>query len=109
MAEIQTLSLAGKGLCFLESTEVFAEMTSLRRLDIRDHPEFFMTEELKEANEFKELLGIGKEDKKKVTFCEYQAKIEDILSKLKSLEELSCDEDLETYIIENRKSLGFLP
>ena len=68
-----------------------------------------MTEELKEANEFKELLGISKEDKKKVTFCEYKAKIEEILTKLNALEELACDEDLETYIVENRTSQGFLP
>ena len=80
-------------------------MTGLRRLDISDHPEFFMTEEAKEAVEFKELLGISKEDKKKVTFSEHKSKIEDILSKLHSLEELRCDNDLEAYVLENRQLL----
>lgn len=80
----------------------------MRRLDISDHPEFFMTEEAKEALEFKELLGISKEDKKKVTFSEHRSKVEDILSKLHSLEELRCDEDLEAYVLENRHLLPSL-
>jgi hypothetical protein len=83
-------------------------MTGLRRLDISDHPEFFMTEEAKEALEFKELLGISKEDKKKVTFSEHKTNIDDILSKLHVLEELNCDQDLEAYVLENRHYLPSL-
>ena len=92
----------------MESTEVFGQMTNLRRLDISGHPEFFMTEEAKEALEFKELLGISKEDKKKVTFSEHKITIMDILEKLNSVEELNCDEDLEVFIMENRGK-GLLP
>jgi hypothetical protein len=105
--QIVSLDLSGKGLLYLDSTEVFSKMTGLRRLNMSGHPEFFMTEEAKEALEFKELLGISKEDKKKVTFTEHKSKVEDILSKLNSLEELVCDEDLEQYILENRGT--FLP
>lgn len=89
----------------MQSTEVFSKMTGLKRLDISDHPEFFMTEEAKEALEFKELLGISKEDKKKVTFSEHKTSVHDIIDKLNSVEELRCDEDLEVYILENRDKL----
>ena len=47
--QITTLDLSGKGVLFLQSTDVFERMTSLRKLDIRDHPEFFMTDEAKEG------------------------------------------------------------
>ena len=100
--QIESLDLSGKGLQYLESTDVFADMTGLKRLNISGHPEFFMTEEAKEALEFKELLGISKEDKKKVTFSEHKSKVEDILKKLNSVEYLVCDEDLELFILENR-------
>ena len=103
--QIESLDLSGKGLMYLDSTETFASMTGLKRLNISGHPEFFMTEEMKEANEFKELLGISKEEKKKVTFTEYKSKVEDILSKLNSVEELVCDEDLEQYILENKATI----
>lgn len=84
-------------------------MSNLKRLDISDHPEFFMTEEAKEAVEFKELLGISKEEKKKVTFTEHKTSVVDIITKLNSVEELVCDQDLEEYILENRAEKGFLP
>lgn len=108
LSEIKSLNLAGKGLLYLQSTEVFSQMTGLRRLDISDHPEFFMTEEAKEALEFKELLGISKEDKKNVTFSEHKIKVDDILSKLHFLEELNCDADLEAYVLDNRHLLPSL-
>ena len=52
----------------MQSIDVFTKMTSLRKLDISDHPEFLMTPEMKEANEFKALHGIAKEKKKEVEF-----------------------------------------
>lgn len=41
--EVETLSLAGKGILYMRSAEVFGRMKKLRKLDISDHPEFFMT------------------------------------------------------------------
>lgn len=107
--QIESLSLAGKGLHYLESVDFFKEMTNLKRLDISDHPEFFMTEEAKEANEFKELMGISKEEKDKVKFSEHKTTVQEILAVLNSVEDLTCDEDLEGYILGNRADLGFLP
>ena len=99
LEEIKSLSLAGKGVLYMKSAEVFASMSGLRRLDISDHPEFFMCEELKEANEYEAMFGLGKEERAKVTFSEHKIKVLDILQKLDLLEELVCDEDLENYIL----------
>jgi hypothetical protein len=63
----------------MQSIDVFTKMTSLRKLDISDHPEFLMTPEMKEANEFKALHGIDKEKKKEVEFMAENLSIEDIL------------------------------
>ena len=35
--------------------------------------------------------------------------IHDVLPKLKVLEEILCDDDLEEYLIENRSKLGLMP
>ena len=93
----------------MQSIDVFTKMTSLRKLDISDHPEFLMTPEMKEANEFKALHGIAKEKKKEVEFQAENLSIDDILQELKAVEILKCDEDLETHILENRINNGFLP
>ena len=93
----------------MKSAEVFGSMSGLRRLDISDHPEFFMCEELKEANEYEAMFGLGKEERAKVTFSEHKIKVLDILQKLDLLEELVCDEDLENYILLERENFGFLP
>ena len=37
---------------------VFAKMTNLKRLDLSDHPQFFMCEERKESLEFQSMHGI---------------------------------------------------
>ena len=84
-------------------------MYNLKRLDLSGHPEFFMCEEAKEAHEFSLTLGISKEQRKNVTFSEYNIKILDILGKLDRLEELICDEDLEAFILQERNNFGFLP
>lgn len=63
----------------MQSIDVFTKMTSLRKLDISDHPEFLMTPEMKEANEFKALHGIAKEKKKEVEFQAENLSIDDIL------------------------------
>ena len=84
-------------------------MTSLRKLDISEHPEFFMTPEKKEALEFAALQGIQPETKKKVEFTQSLITIHDILAVLQSVEELTCDDDLEEHILNEREAQGFLP
>ena len=50
--EIESLNLAGRGLTYIKDLALFDKFTSLKRLDISDHPEFFMCIEKKEALEF---------------------------------------------------------
>ena len=109
LEEIESLNLAGRGLTYVKDLALFDKFTNLKRLDVSDHPEFFMCVEKKEALEFQALIGIDKEQKKGVTFVGQNHNIVDILPKLKAIEELTCDEDLEEYICENRKTLGLLP
>ena len=52
LKEVQSLNLAGKGITFMKDVTLFSKMLNLKRLDIRDHPEFFMCEEKKEALEY---------------------------------------------------------
>lgn len=68
-----------------------------------------MCQEKKEALEFQALIGIDKEQKKGVTFVGQNLNILDVLPKLKYIEELLCDDDLEEYLIENRVKLGLMP
>lgn len=42
LEEIEHLVLAGKGLTYLKDLSLFDRLTSLKRLDITDHPELFM-------------------------------------------------------------------
>jgi hypothetical protein len=53
--------LAGRGLTYLKDLTILEKMKNLKRLDISDHPEFFMCQEKKEALEFQSLIGIDKE------------------------------------------------
>ena len=55
------------------------------------------------------MIGIDKEQKKGVTFVGQNLNIQDVLPKLKFLEELLCDDDLEEYLIENRAKLELMP
>ena len=99
----------GKAILYLNSSEIFEKMTSLRTLDISDHPEFFMTIEKKEALEIQALQGIKPEEKAKVEFTKECITIHDILPVLNSVEDLTCDDDLEAYILGERENKGFLP
>ena len=40
---------------------MFTKMTGLRKLDISEHPEFFMTPEMREAIEYKAKHGLAQE------------------------------------------------
>lgn len=65
--------------------------------------------EKKEALEFQSLIGIDREQKKGVTFVGENHNIVDVLPRLRAVEELTCDEDLEDYLIENRTNLNLMP
>lgn len=109
LEEIESLNLAGRGLTYVKDADLFDRLTSLKRLDISDHPEFFMCQEKVEALQFQSTIGINQEDKKGVTWVGQSHNIVDVLPKFKTLEELICDKDLEEYIIENRSKLNILP
>ena len=57
--QIESLCLSGKGITMLKDASIFSKMTKLRRLDLSDHPEFFMCEERKESLEYQALNGIN--------------------------------------------------
>lgn len=40
---VDRLDLSGKGILFMPRAEVLGRMTNLKRLDISNHPEFFLT------------------------------------------------------------------
>ena len=42
--EVDRLDLSGKGILYMRSAEVFGKMVNLKKLDISEHPEFFMNE-----------------------------------------------------------------
>lgn len=109
LEEIEHLSLAGRGITYIKDISLFDRLTNLKRLDLTGHPEFFMCIEKKEALEFQSLIGIQKEQKQGVTFVGQNHNITEVLPKLKHLQELVCDEDLEEYIVENRDKNGMLP
>ena len=52
LEEIQHLNLGGRGLTFIKDIALVDRLKSLKRLDLSDHPEFFMCIEKKEALEF---------------------------------------------------------
>lgn len=41
--KIERLDLSGKGILHMPSADVFGKLTSLKKLDLSDHPEFFMS------------------------------------------------------------------
>ena len=51
LEEVESLNLAGKGILYMQSAEVFGRMVNLRKLNISDHPEFFMTVEQRQQQE----------------------------------------------------------
>jgi hypothetical protein len=59
LEEIESLDLSGKGVTMLKDPSLFGRMNKLRRLDLTEHPEFFMCEERKEALEYQALHGIN--------------------------------------------------
>jgi hypothetical protein len=52
------LNLSGRGITYIKDINLFDRLTSLKRLDISDHPELLMCIEKKEALEFQALIGI---------------------------------------------------
>jgi len=100
--QIESLNLSSKGVTNIKDASVFGKMTKLRRLDLTEHPEFFMCEERKESIEYQALNGINPDQKKSVTFVDQGCSIHEILSNLNALEELVCDMDLEMHILSKK-------
>ena len=104
---VERLDLSSKGILYMPSAEIFGRMTNLKKLDISDHPEFFMTEAQRAQMENEALDGIG--SKENVNFTECLITIQDVLANLNSVEELVCGYQLEEYICKERESQGFMP
>ena len=104
--DIRALDLSCKGLLHINDISIFERMTSLLTLDISDHPEFLMTDEQMHEEESKLKEGSAEHDK--IEFNKRLHSIDDLLTAFKSVKHLTCDDDLETYIIENRATKGFL-
>jgi len=68
LADVEQLDLSGKGILYMPSADVFAQMTKLRKLDLSDHPEFFMSV-VQRIQHQKEMLD-GLESKEGVSFLD---------------------------------------
>ena len=88
LEEVERLNLAGKGILYMASAEVFGRMVNLKKLDISDHPEFFLTAEQRAQMESAALDGL--ENRDNVDFTECQISIHDVLPHLNTVEELIC-------------------
>ena len=91
----------------MPSADVFARMTSLRKLDLSDHPEFFMNA-LQRAQMQREALE-GLDQKEGVHFTDTLITIQDVLANLSAVEDLTCGYQLEEYICKEREEKGFMP
>lgn len=109
LEDIKSIDLTGKGVLHLQSTQVFEQMKNLEKLNISLHPEFFYTPEKVEALQFAALQGVDKEQKKNVEFTGYKISIQDLLKAIPNVKHLSCDIDLESYVLAERENLGILP
>ena len=41
---LERLDLSSKGILYMPSADIFSRMTNLKKLDLSEHPEFFMTQ-----------------------------------------------------------------
>ena len=100
LAEVERLDLSGKGILFMPSADVFSQMTKLKYLDISDHPEFFMNDIQRLQMKREALEGLDQKDG--VDFTETQITIQDVLSRLNTVEEIKCGYQLEEHICKER-------
>lgn len=91
----------------MPSADVFSHMTKLRKLDLSDHPEFFITPEQRAQMEAEALEGIA--SKEGVEFVATLITIDDVLSNLSTVEELKCGYQLEEYLCKERANKGYMP
>ncbi len=73
LAEAEKLDLSGRGILYMPSADVFSKMVKLRKLDISDHPEFFMND-IQKLQQKREALE-GLESKQGVEFLECKISI----------------------------------
>ena len=107
LEEVESLDLSGKGVLYMPSAEVFSRMTNLKKLDLSDHPEFFMSDIQRMQMERDALEGL--DSKEGVNFTPTLISISDVLANLHSVEELRCGFQLEEYICKGREDQGILP
>lgn len=43
--DVEELDLSGKGVLYMKDISIFSKLPNLRKLDISDHPEFFLSEQ----------------------------------------------------------------
>ena len=67
---VDRLDLSGKGILYMASADIFSRMTNLKKLDISDHPEFFMTEAQRAQMQSDALEGIGSKENVNFTECQ---------------------------------------
>lgn len=105
--DIRSLDLSGKGLLFMTDISIFEKCLSLTTLNISDHPEFLMTEEQFQEEEAK--MKEGSPDQQEIEFGKRLHHIDQLLFTFNAVKNLTCDDDLEEYILKNRPEKGFLP
>ena len=78
-------------------------MISLTKLNLTDHPEIFKTEEQMKAEQEQLKEGVSIEVKENIDFVQNAHHIDELLTKLNSLQKLECDEDLEDYVLQKKR------
>ena len=95
--KVERLDLSGKGILNMPSADVFSLMPNLKKLDISNHPEFFLTDSERQAMESAQLDGL--DSKEGVSFTETKITIHEVLPKLSAVEDLKCGHKLEEFLI----------
>lgn len=106
--EIRALDLSGKGLLYIKDITILSRLSALHTLNISDHPEFLQSDEEMRAQH--DLLVEGSPADQPIEYLPRLHSIDELLLTLPAgLKNLTCDEDLEAYILEKRATIGFLP
>ena len=73
--QIESLDLSFKSVLMMPSADVFSQMTSLKRIDLSGHPEFFYDEADEQIEKQKAVVGLPKEQREGVSFMDRQIKV----------------------------------
>lgn len=104
LEEIETLDIRGKNLLFIEDWSFLKRMTNLKRLDVAENVDMFLTKKMMEEEARYEASKLGKE---MIDYMPNRHTREELLDHLPNLEYLTCDNILEAQICLDRpKSEG---